>query len=70
MNILLHHVDLITRHRHRGQIEVGVITAINDKPVHSSNDLFNALEKYKAGDTVKVTYRRGNTTTTAEAKLQ
>jgi diguanylate cyclase (GGDEF)-like protein len=30
VNSLLHHIDLITRQRNRGQIEVGVITALND----------------------------------------
>jgi diguanylate cyclase (GGDEF)-like protein len=30
VNPLLQHVDLITRHRNRGQVEVGVVTAVND----------------------------------------
>jgi diguanylate cyclase (GGDEF)-like protein len=30
MNVILHHVDLITRYRNRGKIEMGIITAITE----------------------------------------
>lgn len=43
----------------RGRYRVGdVILAINDKPVDVFDDIFHALEHYKVGDTVEVTYLR------------
>ncbi|MEK7253969.1 MAG: trypsin-like peptidase domain-containing protein [Bacteroidota bacterium] len=44
-----------------GRIRYGdLITAVNGDKVESSNDLILALEKYKAGDTVKLKVKRGN----------
>lgn len=35
-----------------------VILAVNGDPVNTNNDLYNILDKYKAGDSVKVTIQR------------
>lgn len=44
-----------------GEIDWGdIILAVNDQKVASNNDLILALEKYKAGDTVNLTVKRGN----------
>ena len=48
-----------TRYR-SGDIELGdVITAVNGKPVKSSDQLFSRLESYNVGDTVKLSVLRG-----------
>ena len=44
-----------TRRDAAGQLHLGdIITAIDDKPVKSVNDLFAALERHKVGDTITV----------------
>lgn len=43
-----------------GRIHLGdVIVAVNGEPVRSSNDLLLAMERYKPGDRVELTIRRG-----------
>jgi len=54
-----------------GRIRLGdIIVRIGNKPIRSTNDVLNALEAYKAGDTVKLTVQRGDETRTVEVKLQ
>jgi len=54
-----------------GRIRLGdVITKINDKPIRSTNDVLNALDRYKPGDKVQVTFRRGDETRTVDVTLQ
>ncbi len=54
-----------------GDIILGdIITAIDDHRVRNSNDLLTALEQYKPGDTVTVTYLRGESKRTARVRLQ
>jgi S1-C subfamily serine protease len=48
-----------TEDQSTGEIVLGdQIIAVDQQPVHNSNDLFRALEKHKIGDTVAVTVRR------------
>lgn len=48
-----------TRYRD-GDIELGdIITAVNDKPVTTSDQLFSRLESFNVGDTVELTLMRG-----------
>jgi S1-C subfamily serine protease len=35
-----------------------VITALDDKPVRSANDVYDVLEHHQVGDTVRVTVLR------------
>lgn len=43
----------------RGGLECAdVVVAVNGTPVHTSNDLVTVVQKYKPGDTVKVTVNR------------
>jgi S1-C subfamily serine protease len=54
---------MIATHRNRetDQIELGdIITAINDQSISSATDLRQALSKFKPGDKVTVTVRRGD----------
>jgi S1-C subfamily serine protease len=46
-----------------------IITAIDDQPVKSQNDLLGALEKHKVGDTVTVHYLRDGKPRTADVTL-
>lgn len=60
-----------TRRARDGTILFGdIITAINDTQVASQDELLNALEKCKVGDTVTVTIQRDDTTMTAQVTLQ
>ena len=60
-----------TRRDAQNQIELGdVITAIDNRPVARVNDLFSALERYKVGATVTVTFVRDGETLTTKATLQ
>ena len=43
-----------------GVILGDIIVAVNQMPVHDNDDLLNALEQFKPGDTVTVTTRRDN----------
>ncbi len=52
---------LPTRRNRQGQIELGdIIRQIDSQPVHSPEDLTEALEKYKVGDTVELIVQRGS----------
>lgn len=54
-----------------GRIIVGdIVTAVDDQPVKSLNDLLDAFEAHKIGDTVKLTVRRGRRFVTLTAKLE
>jgi len=46
-----------------------IIIAVNDTPIRSNNDLFLALEKYNAGDKVKVKYIREESEKVVEVLL-
>lgn len=46
-----------------------VITELADQPIESSDDLSNALARYKPGETVKVEIHRGGQTQTLDVKL-
>jgi S1-C subfamily serine protease len=59
-----------TRQTRSGRIRLGdVITAIDDKSIEKANDLFDALEKYKIGDSVTLTVLRDNEQTQVNATL-
>jgi S1-C subfamily serine protease len=47
-----------------------IIQSINGKPVRSADDLLNALEKHKVGDTVEVTILRQDSKLTVRVRLQ
>ncbi len=54
-----------------GDIILGdIITAIDDHPIRNTGDLLIALEKYKPGDNVTVTYLRKESKRTARVRLQ
>ncbi len=56
--------------RHRGRDVLGdVIIGINAYNVSNYDQLYNALDRYAAGDTVKVTVRRGSEKKQVELKL-
>jgi S1-C subfamily serine protease len=60
-----------TRRDSRGNIILGdIITAVDGKPVKSLDDLLDMLGNYKVGDTVRVTYVRGDERDTVEVTLQ
>jgi len=60
-----------TRRDIRGDIIRGdIIQAVNDKPVKTTKDLFDALEQYKVGDTVKLKMLRGQDTVELSVKLE
>lgn len=49
-----------TRNR-RGEIVLGdIITHIEDQPIRSQDDYLSALEKYKVGDSISLTAKRGD----------
>ena len=51
-----------TRNR-RGEIVLGdIITHIEDQSIRSQDDYLSALEKYKVGDTISLTAKRGDAT--------
>jgi S1-C subfamily serine protease len=53
-----------------GVVELGdIILAIDDEPIHSTDELFGTLESYNVGDTITLTIVRG-ALTTAEENLQ
>jgi S1-C subfamily serine protease len=53
-----------------GEVVLGdIITAIDGKPVANDTDLYKHLDDKQVGDTVKVTVRRGESTTTLSVKL-
>jgi S1-C subfamily serine protease len=55
----------------RGEATIGdVIIGINDQKVTNGDDLGNALEQYKVGDTVTVRYLRDGNERTARVQLQ
>lgn len=47
-----------------------VISAIDDLPIHSRNDLMLAFEKYKIGQRVKLTVMRNGTSLKIDAELE
>jgi S1-C subfamily serine protease len=54
-----------------GRVTLGdVIVAIDNKPIKTSDDLYNVLERYKPGDTVTVTYLRNGKKQEAKVTLQ
>ena len=60
-----------TRSDARGKVVLGdVIVSLDTQRIENSNDLFNALEKYAVGETVKVTVVRGESRLTVPVKLQ
>lgn len=57
-----------TRH---GQIILGdIIVAINEDPIRNHADLLLTLEKYKVGDTIKLTVQRGRAEVTVDVELE
>jgi len=58
------------RARNGGIIPGDVLQAIDDKPIRSSNDLFDALDRYEAGDSVRLTIFRDGTVREIEVTLQ
>jgi S1-C subfamily serine protease len=60
-----------TRRSTEGRLVLGdVITAINDKPIKTVDDLLSTLEGFKVGDTVNATIVRDEETKTVDVKLQ
>jgi S1-C subfamily serine protease len=60
-----------TRRDDEGRLVLGdTIVGIDTTPVTSNNDLFNALDKYKVGDTVTVAILRDNARLTVPVTLQ
>jgi len=60
-----------TKRDARGNIYLGdIITAIDDQPVESANDLLDALEQHRPGDTVSLTLLRGGDTEKITAQLE
>jgi S1-C subfamily serine protease len=58
------------RHLPGARAEVGdVIVGIDEYPVKDFDDLFNALDRYKVGDTVKVKFLRGGKTLSVPVPL-
>lgn len=54
----------------KGQVEVGdVILAIDGKPITKVNDLLDALDTYKVGDTIKVAVQRDGQKATVQIQL-
>jgi S1-C subfamily serine protease len=54
----------------RGEIILGdIIIRIGDKPIHTNDDYFNALEGQEPGDKVTITTRLGDETHTYEIEL-
>src|SRR5262249_24105175 len=60
-----------TRRDFRSNIIRGdIIQAVNDKPVKTTKDLFDALDQYKVADTVKLKMLRGQDTVELSVKLE
>lgn len=60
-----------TQRDSEGRLRLGdVITAIDDKKIESSNDLYLILEKYKVGDAVTVTMLRNGKSVQARLTLE
>ncbi len=60
-----------TRLDERREVALGdVIVGIDDKKIHSGNDLFAALDQYKAGDAVTVAFLRDGDKKEARATLE
>lgn len=60
-----------TRDRRTGRVQLGdVIVGINDHPVRTRLDLFDAVGHYEAGDEVTVHLRRGASKATVKVTLQ
>ena len=54
----------------RGELILGdIVTHIDDKPIRSNDDYFNALEQHEPGDKLTVTTLRGEETLTYEIEL-
>ena len=54
-----------------GSIRLGdIIVKIGNATIHNMNDLMNAMEKHKAGETITVTFQRGEQKQTVDVKLQ
>ena len=59
-----------TRKTRRGDVELGdIIVAVDGEEIKDSNDLFEALERRKIGDTARITVRRGGRTETVSVTL-
>jgi S1-C subfamily serine protease len=55
----------------RGRIRLGdIIIAVGQQAIGNSQDLFSAIEKYKVGDEVTVTVKRGDETLKLPVRLQ
>jgi len=53
-----------------GRIVLGdILIGIDESTIENYDDLYNALERYKAGDSVALKIRRGNTTLSLPVKL-
>lgn len=60
-----------TRYDERGIIQLGdVIVGVDDKPVQTSDELFNLLEARQVGDTVMITVQRDGQTRRLPVTLQ
>jgi S1-C subfamily serine protease len=60
-----------TSQNRSGHIQLGdVIVAIDGKPIKNSNDLYAALDRHKAGDTVTVTVLRDGERQDVQVTLQ
>jgi|CXWL01.1.fsa_nt_gi S1-C subfamily serine protease len=60
-----------TRRDRYGRFLLGdVITGVDEQPIRSAADLLLAMEHYKAGDRVRVSYRRGNSADSVTATLR
>ncbi len=54
----------------RGRYYLGdIIISVDNKKVDSFDDIFQVLDKFKIGDSVSVTYKRGNKVNTTTVKL-
>jgi S1-C subfamily serine protease len=59
-----------TRRDNAGHVYLGdIITAVDDVPIHSTDDLLTAFEQHKAGDVVRVAAVRDGEPLTLEAEL-
>lgn len=55
---------------HEAGLKAGdVIVAIDDKPLAKIEELSNALDQYKAGDKVRITFKRDGKTSTVDVRL-
>jgi len=59
------------RRDQQGRVQLGdIIIAVDGKPIKSMNDLLDTLEQHKVGDTVRVTFIRGDERDTIDVKLE